>query len=289
MTDYCLYHANCLDGITAAAAVHLSMSDSLVYIPVSYQEDPPFLDEDELDTIYIVDFSYKRDVLLKLAEKAKAIIILDHHKSAQEDLRDISQDAVNIECVFDMERSGARLAWDYFHGDTDAPWIIKNVEDRDLWRFNFSDTRAITAALYTYDFDLPYWTQWFGYKVAPEWLMTEGEALLRKQNKDVKGIINTIVRRTIIDGHDVPIVNALWMYSSDLLNELCKDEPFAVCYWDTPSGRTFSLRSNKEGLDVSKIATKYGGGGHARAAGFKLKLGHLSVDTLAQIALNQRK
>lgn len=46
-----------------------------------------------------------------------------------------------------------------------------------------------------------------------------------------------------------------------------------ACYWDTPEGRVFSLRSTDDGPDVSAIAKQYGGGGHAHASGFRMPLG----------------
>ncbi|KKK83930.1 hypothetical protein LCGC14_2788440, partial [marine sediment metagenome] len=48
--------------------------------------------------------------------------------------------------------------------------------------------------------------------------------------------------------------------------------PFAGCYWDTPEGRVFSLRSAGD-FDVSAIAKQYGGGGHKSAAGFRKEIG----------------
>jgi nanoRNase/pAp phosphatase (c-di-AMP/oligoRNAs hydrolase) len=47
-------------------------------------------------------------------------------------------------------------------------------------------------------------------------------------------------------------------------------QPFAACYWDTPEGRAFSLRSSDDGADVAEVAKQYGGGGHRNAAGFKV-------------------
>jgi nanoRNase/pAp phosphatase (c-di-AMP/oligoRNAs hydrolase) len=47
---------------------------------------------------------------------------------------------------------------------------------------------------------------------------------------------------------------------------------FAACYWDTPEGRVFSLRSIGD-FDVSEIAKQYGGGGHKNASGFRLPHG----------------
>jgi nanoRNase/pAp phosphatase (c-di-AMP/oligoRNAs hydrolase) len=55
---------------------------------------------------------------------------------------------------------------------------------------------------------------------------------------------------------------------SDAAHKLAQGNPFAACYWDTPNGRVFGLRSDENGLDVSAIAKNYGGGGHVHAAGF---------------------
>lgn len=51
---------------------------------------------------------------------------------------------------------------------------------------------------------------------------------------------------------------------------MAQGEPFAACYWDTPTHRIFSLRSSDTGMDVSTIAKQYGGGGHVHAAGFRV-------------------
>jgi oligoribonuclease NrnB/cAMP/cGMP phosphodiesterase (DHH superfamily) len=57
---------------------------------------------------------------------------------------------------------------------------------------------------------------------------------------------------------------------SDAAAKLAVGWPFAAYYWDSPTGREFGLRSAPDGLDVSVIARKFGGGGHKHAAGFKL-------------------
>ena len=42
-------------------------------------------------------------------------------------------------------------------------------------------------------------------------------------------------------------------------------------------GRTFSLRSEEGGEDVSEIAGLFGGGGHKHAAGFQLAVDELHL------------
>ncbi|MFP4063271.1 MAG: hypothetical protein ACLFS2_10825 [Halochromatium sp.] len=81
-------------------------------------------------------------------------------------------------------------------------------------------------------------------------------------------MVETLAYRSQIGGHEVPVINVPSKYSSDVGAALCGGEPFAACYWDTPAGRRFSLRSDAQGLDVSQIAAGFGGGGHRHAAGF---------------------
>lgn len=81
--------------------------------------------------------------------------------------------------------------------------------------------------------------------------------------------------RMDIAGYNVPVVNAPYMWASELGNELCQGEPFAATYYDTAEARVFSLRSKDDGVDVSEIASEFGGGGHRNAAGFRVPLDEL--------------
>ena len=72
-----------------------------------------------------------------------------------------------------------------------------------------------------------------------------------------------------ICGYTVPVVNAPHFMSSEVAGELSDGHPFAASYSIGANGKiTYSLRSRDGGIDVSEIATAFGGGGHAQAAGF---------------------
>ncbi len=101
----------------------------------------------------------------------------------------------------------------------------------------------------------------------------ENDALKNKDSKDVKELIASGVRRMVIGGYDVPVLNASSAYVSDAGHIMSVDEAFAACYWDHPDGRSFSLRSSEHGIDVAKVAKGYGGGGHEKAAGFTVDIG----------------
>lgn len=69
-----------------------------------------------------------------------------------------------------------------------------------------------------------------------------------------------------------------YIFASDAGNRMAEGELFSASYFDTPEGRKFSLRSKEGGMDVSEIAKRFGGGGHARAAGFQVPIGWEGCD-----------
>lgn len=265
MKPLCIYHGNCADGFAAALAVRLHYgADGVDFHPGVYSEPPPnFLGRQ----VIMVDFSYKRPTLLAMAAETESILILDHHKSAAAELVDLPP---NVTTIFDMNRSGAVIAWEHFHDDR-VPPLFLHIQDRDLWRFDLRGTREIQAAVFSrpYEFDL--WEELLQMDMVE--LYREGIAIERKHHKDVHELLGVTRRRMIIGGHDVPVANLPYTLVSDAAHIMAQNEPFAGCYWDTTDGRVFGLRSAEEGLDVSEIAVAYGGGGHEHASGFTMPLG----------------
>lgn len=263
MKSLCIYHGNCADGFGAAVVVRMALgSHKVEFHPGVYQDPPPDVAG---RNVIMVDFSYKRSVLLGMAQKARTILILDHHKTAEADLIDLPS---NVAAHFDMNHSGAILAWRYFFQDEEPPQLLRHIEDRDLWRFELAGTREIQAAVFSFPYDFETWERLLVKDIAA--LIRDGEAIERKHLKDINEFIEAASYRMNIAGYDVPVLNAPYFWSSDAGHIMGKGEPFAACYWDTQEGRVFSLRSADDGVDVSAIASRFGGGGHAHAAGFRL-------------------
>jgi oligoribonuclease NrnB/cAMP/cGMP phosphodiesterase (DHH superfamily) len=266
----CIYHGNCLDGYGAAWAVRHALGDNIQFYKGIHQQPPP--DVDGLD-VYLVDFSYKKEVLEDMLNTAASVTILDHHISAEEDLSELLK-AGKINGLFDINKSGAMLAWQWFNPGKPPPVLIKHIQDRDLWLFKLDGTREINAALSSYPFDFKVWDKLMSSNHDElKTLKRDGEAIERKLQKDIKELIASGVRRMIIAGYDVPVLNASSAYVSDAGHIMSIGEAFAACYWDHPDGRSFSLRSGKDGIDVAEVAKKYGGGGHKKAAGFTVQIG----------------
>lgn len=297
----CIYHGNCADGFGAAWSVRHALGDKVEFHAGIYQESPPDV---RGKYVILVDFSYPPEVLKEMLEDAYGILVIDHHKSMVERCKEFDWQSkqgsyycdmsgwtdVNFEryknsiwqdhcenigkaiyTYFDMDRSGAMMAWDFFNPGKRAPRLIEHIQDRDLWNFKLPYTREIQAALFSHPYDFDVWDSLMDKPV--DNLRADGEAIERKHFKDIHEFIAKAGHRMVIAGHEVPVLNAPYFYSSDAGHIMSEGEKFAACYWDEGDKRVFSLRSANDGMDVSEIAQQFGGGGHKNAAGFSVPHG----------------
>lgn len=269
MKPIVIYHGNCADGFGAAWVFSRhggSLSDGFDFHPGVYQDAPPDV---EGRHVYLLDFSYKRPVVEAMLDKALSVTLIDHHKTALEDLGPIMG---RMRCHCGLDHSGAMLAWQFLRGDDAPPALLRHIEDRDLWRFALPHTREIQANVFSHPYDFEVWD---GLMHRPiEELVAEGKAIERKHFKDIAELVQVCKHRRVIGGHDVPVASLPYTLTSDAGHLMAQGEPFAACYWDTPTGRVYSLRSTEAGLDVGEIAKGYGGGGHRNASGFRVPYGH---------------
>lgn len=265
MTDkVCIYHGNCADGFTGAWIVRKVHPDC-TFIPGFYQTEPPDVTD---KIVYMVDFSYKRPVMEKIARQAKFVIHIDHHTTAIQDLEGFNPS--NFEKFYSPENteSGAMLAWRYFFPKLDVPRFIQHIDDRDRWQFKLPGTREIQANIFSYDYTFENWD--FLMQQSLDEQIKEGTAIERRMAKDIKELMGVVVRRMNIAGYNVPVANIPYQFGSDMCHALAKNESFAAYYYDKPTGREFGLRSSEGAVHVGNIAVQFGGGGHEHAAGFRV-------------------
>lgn len=271
-----IYHANCWDGFCAAWIARKALGDC-EFFPANYGQSPPDVTG---RVVYMLDFSYSRDVMDRLLTAARKTVVLDHHKTAMAALDGLHQPETGIDVIFDMNKSGARLTWLWFTMEgyalwspdqPRAPWLVDYTEDRDLWRHALPNSEEINAALRSYPLDFDLWDEFHENVGQREMFKREGAAIRRAE----RAIVDTHVknaREIEMDGHRILSVNATVLFS-EIAGELAKDRPFGACYFDRQDGkRQWSLRSDENGVDVSEIAKHFGGGGHQRAAGFEQAL-----------------
>jgi len=330
MKPLVIYHANCMDGAGAALAAWLKFGEQAEYRPANYGDLPP--SADQLcggREVYVLDFSYKRADMIRVAENvldapraewlqipkslsvseryeilkgpySGKLVVLDHHATAQKELVGLPF------CEFDMNRSGAAMAWEHFHG-RELPQLIRYIQDRDLWKWELPHSREVSAALALCgglsDFRNliglhDYWNRQLEKDgiLIPEYLVQDGSTVLRVEK--------AMVERIAASAEEVEIpfryalgefrVRALAASSPVLQSEVGealafesakagRDAVGAVYYRDGKAEIwRVSLRSRDAfggsdghsvlaAPDVSEIARSHGGGGHRQAAGFECR------------------
>lgn len=262
MQNVVLYHGRCTDGWVAAWAAWRMFGDNAEYIPVRHDDgEPPDV---RGRNVYILDFCYPRQVLLDLKEQASSVTVLDHHKTNRERCEGLSF------CQFDMSRSGAGIAWDYFHGAESRPKLVSYVEDRDIWRWALPRSREISSTLLSYELEnFEAWSE-LATRLETDFdsFLAEGNAINRMDQNNINTCKHHTVLMDLFGYKDVPVVNALGVNISELLNQLAAPDFFSVSWHYTHDKRfKYSLRSKGE-FDVAKLAERFNGGGHRNAAAF---------------------
>jgi len=288
--DVCFYHDPCDDGFASAWVVRRKWPTCQL-VGVNYGLAVPDVDLAGKNLL-IADFSYKPEVLERLSEKARTIVILDHHKTAQVDLETFAVfnpvdcetiDAIvsatqpglgNVRAVFNMAKSGAALTWEFCNPGEPLPYFVRLIEDRDLWRFAYAETREFSLYLRSFPRTFDDWDA-----VAdrlthnPELALGEAKGIQRFYDAKLAELVPTAVIGAIGKWKGVPIAHAPYAFASDLAHELLEahpSAPFAAVVVNAYGGTTYSLRSTDARQDVSEVARTFGGGGHRNAAGFRM-------------------
>ncbi|WP_310491794.1 DHHA1 domain-containing protein [Dechloromonas sp.] len=325
---FVIYHADCLDGFGAAYAAWRHFGDAATYRPMHHGE-PWILDAIAGHAVFILDFSFPPDFLETMASVAASVTQIDHHASAlkawgdklqasDNGLRSYQHPSSPLRVEFDLEKSGARLAWEHFHPCKPTPLALRHIEEQDMWRFT-PGTRPFCRALRLLPFDFPVWHQLVldtPDESAPRYLdmLGQGGAIEQFYQQEIARLAQSGLRMAArlrgepvdalqaqrhgqaIVTHEnlawlaVPgiAINANALFASELGNSLAEQSGSFGLIWQLSGDGEVkaSLRSKGKTLDVSVIATRYGGGGHPNAAGFRMPAKQFFSEVLSREALD---
>jgi len=258
--DCVIYHANCTDGFGSAFSAWKLLGNRAEYHARSHGDKPPNV---KGKNVVILDFSFDNKTTKKLIKEANNLLVIDHHKSAMVELHDISN------AIFDMSKSGATMAWEFFHPGKEPPKFIQYITDRDLWKWELPYSKEFSAAFDMVPFEFEEFEKYEDDSVFDD-AVKRGSFILAYSKTVVKKVCEKAVSRKY-KGMDVLVVNSShWM--SEIGAKLSPDCDFAlIWYYDHNEQRTkVSLRAFHDHIDVSEIAKAFKGGGHKKAGGFTL-------------------
>lgn len=262
-----IYHKNCPDGFAAAWAAWKKFGDSATYIPASYSD--PIPESIEGQEVYVLDFSYDAIRLPDLESKARRLVVIDHHKGGEPHVK------ATKEHIFELEHSGAYLAWKYFHPGEKIPDFIEYLSDGDI--NIFTKPHAATICTYicatekTFDaFDAVY--KEMEDDNLRNSVIEKGRILERYRNFVIEPALNS-VHFINLAGTILPAVNAVFPMDekSHLIKKIYETyPPVAMSYRYDEDEWKCSLRSSGD-FDCTQLAGKFGGSGHPGSSGFAIK------------------
>lgn len=266
MSTLILYHAFCRDGLGAAYSAYKYYGDNAEYRPLVHTELPDsYLLNYEI--VYFVDIAPPtREWYKYLLDNKVNFKIIDHHKTNFELASEILGDNLPEHFVYDINKSGAVLTWEYFH-KKEVPQILKHIQDRDIHKYQLENTKEITEGILALKLT---------YKNLDSYSLDElkekGVIAYNKKMDKVKELIKDYSVVTF-ENTKFALFNIAKLATelSIYLFETNPDLNGVICYSINSTHVKFELRARTgSGINVGEIAKKYGGGGHEYASGFSL-------------------
>jgi uncharacterized protein len=252
------------DGFGGAWAAWKRFGARAKYIPITVRGGETLIALKN-KKIYFIDAIFSEAAVRRLM-KDNCVVIIDHHKGRKDFLKEA--DAFS----YDVKHSSCVLAWHYFFPKERVPKILKYVEDMDLWRFRLPKTREIIAVIDSHSHNFRKWNL-IANRLESAWerkeFVKEGATIVRYEDKIINALLVSNAQLVSFEGKRVLALNTPVLHSDTGHQMAEKQPPFAVVWYRKGDYWKVSLRSVGR-FDVSKIAEKFGGGGHRNAAGFTI-------------------
>lgn len=210
---------------------------------------------------------------MEIIKVAKNLLVIDHHKTAQADLSELDQNYK----IFDLNFSGAVLTWTYFFPDKNIPLFIKYIQDRDIWTKLLPNIDEFAGWFYTLPFEFEIYNKYLDDNIFLENLKTNGMAYRDLNQYYINQALENITIKFCKINNNYYFVGYLnsTILKSDIGNKILEKIQlldFSAIFSIQDNITNFSLRSTDNHVDVSQIATIYGGGGHRNASGVQVQL-----------------
>jgi oligoribonuclease NrnB/cAMP/cGMP phosphodiesterase (DHH superfamily) len=287
MNTLCLHH-NDADGRACGAIVRRALGKDVNFYEMDFGDCLPLDLIVISDHILIVDFSLPKDEMVKLATYHQ-LTWIDHHQSA---IDEMDGTANSWPGVRDTSDAACVLTWRYFFPDKPVPQAVSLIGDRDVWRWAEKDTGPFNEGLHQHytrpendDLWKPLLEDDLDFVGS---LIDRGGTIREARLREIRRVLSRYSYSVSFEGYRTLVIN---LRGSGDLGEKIRMMGFEIgyCYVDKLSDgqlMTFvTLYSDQ--IDVSKIAMKFGGGGHKGAAGFHFPRNESAFPPGAQVSFNQ--
>jgi len=264
----CFYHSSDLDGQCSGALIKMEYPECEMY-GLDYGDDFPWDIIKQNETVFLVDFSLKPYIeTVYLAELlGNNFIWIDHHISAMNTIETEYSKRNNgrINGIRRIGTAACELTWEYLHPTKEIPTFVKLLGRYDVWDHSDPRTLPFQYGIKQYDTS-PESGIWIGvwFNNIVTGVIQEGETILKYINRDYERNINKFAFDVDFDGYKCIAVNIPCANSRIFDGIGNKDQYDIMITFGFQNGSwRIRLYSDKEDIDITALATKYGGGGHS--------------------------
>lgn len=130
--NYVIYHKKCPDGFTGFFLLHQSR---LIDLNAKIMPDVPsakYPPNDINGNVIIIDVAYKFEVLEQIIKRSKSVLFIDHHVTIRDDTLKLEKlYKEKFKTIYNENKSGATLVWDYLYPKKKHPKFIDLIQDND--------------------------------------------------------------------------------------------------------------------------------------------------------------
>ncbi len=267
----CIYHMADHDGKGSAAIVK-NVYPEAELMPFNHDSEIDFEQIEKHDKIIICDIALPLDYMFDLNAR-KDLIWIDHHVSVIEEYeKQIAQGQVEIKGLRKIGTAAIILTWQYFYPNKKLPLGIKLLGLNDVFDLEDKRVRPFEYAMQAMGVNKPnekIWGQLIRDELEINPLVEKGKAILSYIHNRNYRLSRAQAFVSEYDGYRCICANIAQGYSEfyDSLDDIAEYDVMINFYMNKKNCWNLSFYTAKDDIDVSKLAAKFGGGGHAKAAG----------------------
>lgn len=268
----CIYHIADNDGKGSAAIVK-SIYPEIEFYGLNHDMEIPYEEIRKHDKIVVCDISLPMDFMFELA-KTKDFTWIDHHISVINTYEEYMATG-KYEPLKGLRRVGTAaimLTWEYFYPGKEAPEGIRLLGLNDIFDLRDPKVRPFEYAFQSLGVNKPNdnnWVKLINNQFNIDDMVSKGNAILSWIKVRNYRLVRSMGFESQVCGYRCICANMPQGYSEffDSVDNLEDYEVMVNFYMTKKNTWSLTFYANKDGVDVSKVAASFGGGGHIRAAG----------------------
>lgn len=268
----CIYHVADSDGKGSGAIVR-TVYPGIELMGLNHDMEIPYDEIRKHEKVVVCDFALPVDFMFELNEKIDFTWI-DHHASVINEYNEnlASGKYKEIKGLRRIGTAAIVLSWEYYYPDKPVPEGVVLLGKNDVFDLRDDRVRPFEYAFQANGVNAPtdeIWDKLFDGRLNVADTVEKGRAILSWIKVRNYRLVRSMAFESEYKGLKCICSNMPQGYSEffDSLENI-QDYDFMVNFFMNKQNRwNLSFYSDKENIDVSKIAAEFGGGGHLHAAG----------------------